>query len=102
MEWLPWVGRHAMAAPRSQDEWQTVLRDRFQKHLRGIGLPMERALEVFTITAWGTVPAFEQIISDFPSIDQKLSRLRIPMKADTDSDSYRTAFQSIRTVCGVK
>ena len=26
VEWIPWVGRHKMAAPQNREEWKSVLR----------------------------------------------------------------------------
>ncbi len=75
MEWLPWVGRHSMAAPRSEAEWKTVLRDRFKKHLRGLHLPDDRVLEVFTVTAWGQVPNVAQLVEDFPTLRLDLTSM---------------------------
>jgi LmbE family N-acetylglucosaminyl deacetylase len=65
-EWLPWVGRHDMKAPASLDEWSVVLRRRFEKKNRELGIPTERAVEVFTVTQWGAIATAEQIAQDFP------------------------------------
>jgi hypothetical protein len=42
---------------------------------RELNLATPRALEVFTVTAWGEVPALEQLLEDFPNLDRKASRL---------------------------
>jgi LmbE family N-acetylglucosaminyl deacetylase len=34
VEWLPWVGRHEMAAPKSKSEWEATLRARFDRKNR--------------------------------------------------------------------
>jgi len=79
MEWLPWVGRHSMATPKSKKEWSVMLRERFARQRRELGLKTKRAVEVFTVTAWGEVPAYRQIVEDFPGIlgpAGNLSRLK--------------------------
>lgn len=76
MEWLPWVGRHDFSPPSSKAEWAKMLRARFQKRNRELGLPTKRAYEVFTVTAWGVVPSFDQLMADIPNIVPKLSNLK--------------------------
>jgi LmbE family N-acetylglucosaminyl deacetylase len=75
-EWLPWVGRHRLAAPASLAEWRRTLRDRFRRQQRELGIPGRRAVEVFTVTAWGEVPSYEQIVADFPRLAAGPSNLR--------------------------
>ena len=75
MEWLPWVGRHKMKTPKSFDDWSKLLRQRFLRHTGELGLKTRRAVEVFTVTAWGDVPTFEQLMGDFPKM-RRLSSLR--------------------------
>jgi LmbE family N-acetylglucosaminyl deacetylase len=78
-EWLPWVGRHDMAPPGNLEEWSQTLRRRFENKNRKLGLASPGALELFVVTAWGVVPAFEQIVKDFPNIvrdDSNLEGLR--------------------------
>ncbi|WCJ58755.1 PIG-L family deacetylase [Fontisphaera persica] len=67
-EWLPWVGRHAMSPPGSAEEWGRMLRQRFQRKNHELGLRTRRALEVFTVTAWGEIPRPEDLRRDFPSL----------------------------------
>lgn len=74
-EWLPWVGRHRMAPPRSLEEWTAMLRERFLRRNRELGIDSSRAIETFTVTAWGTVPTLEQLVSDLPAILPEHSRL---------------------------
>jgi LmbE family N-acetylglucosaminyl deacetylase len=74
-EWLPWVGRHHMAAPKSIDDWRQTLRARCCRRNRELGLPSERAAEVFTVTAWGELPDFDQLLQDFPSLTPSASNL---------------------------
>src|SRR6266542_1887531 len=66
VEWLPWVGRHRMAPPNSLADWSKILRARFDRKNRELGIPGTRAVEVFRVTAWGIVPQLEQLIADFP------------------------------------
>ncbi|MGO8698838.1 MAG: PIG-L deacetylase family protein [Limisphaerales bacterium] len=74
-EWLPWVGRHDMVAPKSVAEWSNVLRRRFEQKNRQMGLASDRLLELFNVTAWGVVPSCEQILLDFPGILPEASNL---------------------------
>jgi hypothetical protein len=75
-EWLPWVGRHQMAAPQTRDAWKGILRERFLRQNRELGFDSGNAFEMFTVTAWGEVPTVGQLIEDFPSITSGFS----PMK----------------------
>jgi LmbE family N-acetylglucosaminyl deacetylase len=74
-EWLPWVGRHAMAAPKSMAEWKKTLRRRFQRRSRELGISGGGFVEVFTVTAWGEVPDWKQITRDLPGILPRKSNL---------------------------
>lgn len=74
-EWLPWVGRHQMDVPRDLDEWRTTLRHRFDRKNRELGIQPPHAREVFTVTAWGEIPTFEQLTADFPALDRQASHL---------------------------
>lgn len=74
-EWLPWVGRHTMQPPKSLEDWQQMLRQRFERRNRELGISTKRLIEAFTVTAWGQLPTVEQILCDFPSIDQNASNL---------------------------
>ena len=74
-EWLPWVGRHRMEPPRSLEEWARLFRQRLLRRNQELGLRSERAIEVFTVTAWGEVPAYEQILRDFPGVQPQFSNL---------------------------
>jgi len=74
-EWLPWVGRHDLAPPSNLSEWCTILRRRFDRQNRELGLGGGRVTEVFTVTAWGEVPTVERLVSDFPNLNEPASRL---------------------------
>lgn len=74
-EWLPWVGRHRMEPPRDLAAWRQTLRARFDRKNRELGIGLPNAMEVFTITGWGAIPAVEQLLADFPSVHVSASRL---------------------------
>ena len=85
-EWLPWVGRHDLKPPASLPDWSSMLRKRFDSKSRELGIQSKRALEVFTVTAWGAMPTYEKLLNDFPNIVPEASnlnrlkqRLRIPI-----------------------
>ncbi|NDE98133.1 MAG: hypothetical protein EB034_07640 [Verrucomicrobia bacterium] len=75
-EWLPWIGRHKMAAPKDREEWKAVLRERFLRQNRELGFKSQHAFEMFTVTAWGAVPRAEQLLNDFPPITPKFSHVK--------------------------
>ncbi|MHB1306771.1 MAG: PIG-L deacetylase family protein [Limisphaerales bacterium] len=74
-EWLPWVGRHQMDVPRDVSAWQATLRQRFDRKGHELGLPVGRAFEVFTVTAWGEIPTTARLIQDLPALDPEASHL---------------------------
>ncbi len=74
-EWLPWVARHGMHPPRSLEDWFQAMRQRFDRRSRELGIPAGRAIEVFTVTAWGEVPTAEQLLGDLPNIVTQSSHL---------------------------
>jgi len=74
-EWLPWVGRHNLKAPASPADWSQILRERFQTRNRELGIASRRMLEVFTVTAWGALPSYEQLLTDLPNIVPEASNL---------------------------
>jgi LmbE family N-acetylglucosaminyl deacetylase len=75
VEWLPWVGRHEMPAPKSSADWAAHLRQRFAKRNRELGIRSDRLLEVFTVTAWGELPQFDQLLRDIPDVLPEFSNL---------------------------
>jgi len=82
-EWLPWVGRHNMDVPSSMDDWRKILRRRFERRARELRINRKGTVEVFTVTAWGDVPAWERLMNDFPKIlasESNLSRLKKRIK----------------------
>ena len=74
-EWLPWVGRHNLKPPASLADWSSALRNRFENRNRELGIQFQRVLEVFTVTAWGAVPTYEQLLNDFPNLVPEASNL---------------------------
>ena len=74
MEWLPWVNRHDLKAPETMADWTQIMRRRFQKKHRELEIPTARAMEVFTVTAWGEVPTFARLEQDFPNLAPAVSR----------------------------
>jgi hypothetical protein len=74
-EWLPWVGRHAMQPPATIETWSRTLRARFDRQNRELGMNTRRAMEVFTVTAWGEVPTVERLLADFPNVVLEASHL---------------------------
>ena len=67
-EWLPWVARHHIEPTANLTDWTTKLRARFARQARELGLPEARAHEVFSVTAWGSVPTRAQLERDFPAL----------------------------------
>ena len=67
-EWLPWVARHHIEPTADLAAWKAKLRGRFDRQARELGLPVGRAHEAFTVTAWGSVPTFADLTRDFPNL----------------------------------
>jgi len=74
-EWLPWVGRHGIQPPKSLEDWSKAMRERFERRNRELGIDTGRAIEAFTVTAWGEVPSPEQLLGDLPNVVPDASRL---------------------------
>jgi LmbE family N-acetylglucosaminyl deacetylase len=80
-EWLPWIGRHSgLTEPSSFEDWERILRQRFRRKNADLGMDSDQALEMFTVTGWGTVPRLETLLRDFPALNRTLSRLE-PLEA---------------------
>jgi LmbE family N-acetylglucosaminyl deacetylase len=75
VEWLPWVGRHHMDPPKSPADWAKILRARFDRKHRELGLATKHAMEVFTVSAWGEVPAPDDLLADLPVFCAESSNL---------------------------
>ena len=75
VEWLPWVGRHRMDPPKSPADWAKTLRARFNRKSRELGLETKHAMEVFTVSAWGEVPAHDDLLAELPVICRESSNL---------------------------
>ncbi|MBI2928153.1 MAG: PIG-L family deacetylase [Verrucomicrobia bacterium] len=74
-EWLPWVARHDIHAPNSLADWSGALRRRFENRNRELGLQANPLTEVFTVTAWGEVPSYAQLVRDLPNLLPEASNL---------------------------
>lgn len=74
-EWLPWVDRHQMCKPESFEDWRKTVRVRFDRQNREVGLPTGRAFELFTVTAWGRIPKYDQLLADVPNVAAGQSNL---------------------------
>ena len=75
-EWLPWVASPAvLPVPSSAEEWQGILRQRFRARAAAFGIEDERPLDLFMVTAWGTVPTLAQLQRDFPDLVSDPERL---------------------------
>lgn len=74
-EWLPWVARHHIEPTANLESWKAKLRERFERQQREFGLPAGPAYEVFTVTAWGTVPTAETLLTDFPGLCMDAARV---------------------------
>lgn len=74
-EWIPWVGRHDLAPPEDLDQWRAILRRRCLKRNREMGIESNRVFEFFTVTAWGAVPALEDLLRDIPNVVAEFSQL---------------------------
>ncbi|MBI4023370.1 MAG: PIG-L family deacetylase, partial [Verrucomicrobia bacterium] len=55
-EWLPWVDPANFQSCKSLAEWSRILRRRFERRNALLGIKTKRALEIFTLTAWGAAP----------------------------------------------
>ena len=75
-EWLPWVGRHDMEPPEDLNAWKTILRRRFDKQNLEMGLEPGRAVEMFSVTAWGEIPDYDQLLKDLPGLLPEASNLK--------------------------
>ncbi|HTH49455.1 MAG TPA: PIG-L family deacetylase [Candidatus Limnocylindria bacterium] len=78
-EWLPWVARHHIEPTADLAAWKGKLRGRFDRQARELGLPVGRAHEAFTVTAWGSVPSAEELARVFPNLiedGERTARLR--------------------------
>ncbi|WDE95783.1 PIG-L family deacetylase [Lentisphaera profundi] len=65
-EWLPWVGAHDLKVPADEADWHSTLNDKYFSRSQKLDLIPEKLLEAFTLTSWGNVPTFEQLLEDFP------------------------------------
>ena len=52
----------------SKADWATQLRSAHARRNREMGVAESWSAEFFRVTAWGTVPAPEQLVTDFPNL----------------------------------
>jgi len=64
-----------MDPPKSPADWAKILRARFDRKHRELGLATKHALEVFTVSAWGEVPSPDDLLADLPVFCAESSNL---------------------------
>ena len=74
-EWLPWVSREPLEAPYNLTEWTNFSRKRAEEFKVKFDIKAKGAIEVFTITAWGSIPDYDKLLTDFPNIITSASNL---------------------------
>ena len=74
-EWLPWVSREPLEAPYNLTEWTNISRKRAEEFKVKFDIKAKGAIEVFTITGWGSIPDYEKLLTDFPNIITSASNL---------------------------
>lgn len=74
-EWLPWVSGDPIEKPYNLTEWTALSRERSENFKSKFGINAKGAVEVFTVTAWGSIPEYDQLLSDFPNIIKSASDL---------------------------
>lgn len=74
-EWLPWVGRHKLELPKTQEDWAGILRHRFEHKNRDLGVETRKALEVYTVSGWGAVPTWEELEAEIPNLCSEFSNI---------------------------
>ena len=74
-EWLPWVSGQPLEKPYNLAEWTDLSRQRSEEFKTKFGIKAKGAIEVFTVTAWGSIPNYENLLDDFPNIITSASNL---------------------------
>lgn len=64
-EWLPWIGRHGLAAPSDLAGWERNLRARKKRERGRAGLGDGPAVEMFHVSGWGMAPEPGALDRDF-------------------------------------
>lgn len=67
-EWLPWVDRHAMEVSPDSNSWRRQFAERMAHRQEVLGIPVPGLFELFQVSAWGAVPAFSDLLRDFPEL----------------------------------
>jgi LmbE family N-acetylglucosaminyl deacetylase len=77
IEWLPWVtGASPDKIPKSFDEYKNSYLKNLELRNKKMKINKPGIFEFFTVTAWGKLPAFDDIIRDFPEIDKEAMSLQ--------------------------
>ena len=71
-EWLPWVDRHGISAPKDRQDWANQLAKRFETIRSEFGIEDAGMFECFKITRWGAVAGPGRIARDLPFIREEL------------------------------
>jgi LmbE family N-acetylglucosaminyl deacetylase len=87
-EWLPWVDRHHLEIARDISAWRQQFAARLEHRKRVLGIPGPGLFEVFQVTAWGVVPAAEQLLREIPGLAPEASRFDLLQKR---LDQWRAA-----------
>ena len=74
-EWLPWVSGDPIDKPYNLAEWTDLSRKRSEDFKSKFGIQVKGAVEVFTVTAWGSIPEYDQLLADIPNLINSASDL---------------------------
>lgn len=76
-EWLPWVsGAAPEKIPKTLEEYKNSLLKNALLRNKKMKINKAGIFEFFTVTAWGRIPTFDAIVSDFPEIDHEAMSLQ--------------------------
>ncbi len=76
-EWLPWVNRHSLHVSSDRAAWRQQYRAILERRKTALRLAGPGFFEVFQVTAWGVIPAIEELERDIPSLSREHSRLEL-------------------------
>jgi len=74
-EWLPWVSANKVKPPKDIDDWGEILKHKHFSLSRHINIYPETLVEAINVTAWGAVPSYDQLITEFPPLLARASNL---------------------------
>lgn len=71
-EWLPWVkGVSSENIPKTLEEYKnSLLKNAMARNIK-MKINKKGIYEFFTVTAWGRIPSYDEILRDFPEIDKE-------------------------------